>query len=261
MHERFKQRPLTMGVLTGVTALLGGIEPAAADIIPLSQPFGTIITSDSASGIISGSFSDSGSDLTTFSQFNTLGGTRELTGVTVTVTSLSSVLEATVSGSCFAELSTGNCGAAATNDSTFSVAISIAGPFSPLTQLLSTSASDQCTVGESGGSCSYNDSTSNLNLPSDFTFTATIAQLSLFAGLGTFDVTPGLSLAGEHSAFAESTFEASSNVSAGTSWSGTIDVTYEYRLVNGVPEPASLILLGTGLLWSWIWTIKKTTSS
>ena len=165
----------------------------------------------------------------------------------MTVTSLSSVLEATVSGSCFAELSTGNCGAVATNDSTFSVAISIAGPFSPLTQLLSTSASDQCTVGESGGSCSYNDSTSNLNLPSDFTFTATIAQLSLFAGLGTFDVTPGLSLAGEHSAFAESTFEASSNVSAGTSWSGTIDVTYEYRLVNGVPEPASLFLLGAGL--------------
>src|SRR5215471_16608111 len=160
MREGLKQRPLTLSVLTGVTALVGGIEPAAAGFVPLSQSFGTITASDthsSSSGQTSGDFSATGSDPTSFNLFDTLGGTRALTGVTVTVTSESSNVEATASGSC-ASSSTGvGCGASATNDSTFSALISIAGPFSPLTQLLSTTASDSCTVGTPNTSCNYNE--------------------------------------------------------------------------------------------------------
>jgi hypothetical protein len=246
VSERSKPRPLAVGVLTGVTALVGGIEPAAADVLPLSQSFGTISVSDTEFGFGSGSFSGSGSDPTTFNLFDTQGGTRQLTGVTVTVTSSSATLEATVDGSCLAS-SDANCQASAENDSTFSVAISIAGPFSPVNQMLSVSASDQCSIVESGP-CSLSDSESNGTLPNQFTFTASVAQLSQFAGLGTFDVTPAVGLAGIFGGVTEGpVIESSLTASANTTWSGTIDVTYEYRLANAAPEPASLLLVGVGL--------------
>ena len=250
MHERFMQSPLAISVLTGVTALVGGIEPAAAAIIPLSQSFGTISASDTEnrggaqSG--SGSFSDSESDPTAFSQFDPMGGTRELTGVTVTVSSLSALVQASINANCAGSGIT--CVGSATNDSTFSVAIGLGGALTPTTQMLSAMASDSCTLGAGPAGCQYSETASTSTLPGQFSFTATVAQLSQFVGLGTFDVTPQLSLGGGFSwNHGPTSFENSLSANALSQWSGTIDVTYEFRLVNVVPEPASLFLVGAGL--------------
>lgn len=77
MEDKRKPSPLAISALTGVTALVGGIEPAAADSISLSQSFGTLSASDhNTSSTRSGSesFSGTDSDATTFSQFDSMGG-------------------------------------------------------------------------------------------------------------------------------------------------------------------------------------------
>jgi len=248
MREKFRQSPLALGVLTGVTALVGGIEPAAADFESQSLDFGTISVSDSSTAIpTTGTFSDNNNDPTEFSLFNTMGGTRTLTGVTVTVTSETSLLEVSVSGQCSGDFV--SCGATATNASTFSVAFSIAGPlFSD--KMLSASADDNCNDESVEGSCMFQDSNSNSGL-SPFNFMATVGQLSLFQldGFGTFSVTPQIQLSGEFSTSldAEASPSGSSTIAADTTWSGTIDVRYDFDLVSTVPEPASLLLVGAGL--------------
>lgn len=248
MDKAAKSRSLQIGVLTGVTALVGGIEPAAADVM-LSDAFGTINVNANNAFRLSGNFSGSGTDPTMFNLFDTQGGIRELTGVTITVTTGSSTVEASVSGSCASGSAGTNCLGNATNDSSFSVAISIAGAsFLPANQPLSAVASDNCTILGPNTACQFSDSADSASSPSQFTFTATVPELSQFVGPGTFTVTPTINLTGPFSLTSEgSIFETSLTATAHTDWSGTIDVAYQFSAVNGVPEPASWLLVGGAL--------------
>jgi hypothetical protein len=261
--EPFKRNALTSSVMTGITALFGGIEPASAGLISLPSVGFDVTASDSASGTfssassITGSFADTGSDPHAFAMFNTLGGTRTLTQVVVNVNTTQTQLNADVSGNCGDISGNGSCGATAPNQSEFSAVIDLAGlgsNLSPSPQSGSRTATDMCNYTASvEPTCNYSDfppsGSASLSVFSD-TFTSA-ADLALFTGLSMYQIIPGLSLGGGYSASLNTTGitepHSAWSVSADTTWTGTIDVEYTFEENAAVPEPATLFLFGTGL--------------
>lgn len=250
MYKKLKGYRLTMSVLTGFAVVVGGIDPVAAIPIFSSLPFtasGLVsLTLDGSAVTIPGTLSGDPSDPTSFSQFDTLGGTRVLNSVVVTVPASSATLTAFVDPGC-----DGNefpCDATMQNTSTFSVGIDAptggALDFNllPLTQMFS-SPTATC---DSSDTCS-GDSDSQTSTPGLSAFNLTLntpAELNAFIGSGSFVVTPLVALSGAFSV----TNDNSTFVSASTDWGGTIEVTFNYtELAAAIPEPASLILLAAGL--------------
>jgi hypothetical protein len=267
----FKVNVLAAGVMTGVTALFGGIEPAWAGPIVQSKSF-TVSATDQGSGSVCCSpSSDSGNfdalnntSSQSFLRFDTLGGTRALTDVIVKVSpNFETYMRADVSGNCFTDVSGTVCDANATNHSEFSVLIDVGvGIDVGSPQAFDTDTFDSCTA-DPGAPCNYGKQGSLYPMLSEFSVTInTPADLALFVGAGSYNIVPTLDLTGSYGASIDfqnvavggivPTVGGPDNawgVSASTDWYGDIEVTYNYREVpQGVPEPTTLFLVGAGLV-------------
>jgi hypothetical protein len=277
---------LAMGVLTGVTALVGGIEPASALVINPPQSAGFSLTvmdeqdycggydctpSDEQAGSDSGMWDSTGDGMATaskaFSLFNDLGTTLMLNAVTVTVsTAAESKQKVTLQGTCepgFDESS--GCTTDADNQTTFSAKIDLGGGM--VFDLAPTSATltfepllpiGQC-ADDTGEGCEW---TALMEMTAvslaDFSLTITDpTDLQKFVGGGIFNVVPKATLGGGY-AYSwgdnDSGGETDNNTNSGmvgaeTNWFGTISVTYDYeeKPRNPVPVPATLLLFGAGI--------------
>lgn len=263
MTDTLKQKPLTVGVLAGVTAIVGGIEPASAN--PITESFNVTVT-DSAqingTDGTSGNFEDSSSDPTEFSLFDDQGGTLQLTSVEVVATTVNeSRIGAFVNGDCVGEF--GDCSGESVNETTFSAQIDLGGGIDllPLTQMLSLTAEDSCSISEGIG-CSFVDEPFNSfgdTDVSDFAVTITDqSTLDLFVGTGFYDVIPALALDGSFEVIANEAFVEESSAGVQTDWLGSITVTYESREVEQpVPLPGTLFLFGTGLAAAGLGRVRR----
>ena len=267
----FKVNALAAGVMTGVTALFGGIESASAIPIVQNGSF-SVSATDNDSGTVTnspatGNFNDpDNTSPTPFSLFDTLGGTLALTDVIVKVlSSPETYMRVDVSGSCNSDVS-GNdidCSADARNHSEFSVLIDLGTGIGvgSLQSFDTLTALDVCTA-YFFEPCTYDDFQSTNPAVSEFSVTInTPAELALFVGAGSYNIVPTLDLTGAYGASISGPGigaggivptvvgpENAWGVSAGTDWYGNIEVTYNYREVpQGVPEPGTLFLVGAGL--------------
>jgi hypothetical protein len=269
--EKFKRNPLAASVMTGVTALLGGIEPAS--VAAETHSFSVSVSDtehDNVTATTSGSFFDNTNTTapTPFSKFNNQGGTLTLTQVVVNVITdpTKSQLKVDAKGTCGndqANTSGGPCSSSLQNTSEFSALIELGSPPGiglGADQDFSTALITPGCAFTAAQTCNYSGSdTSN---PSVLLLSDTItgADLALFVGSGSFDVTPALGLGGPFTAFVPSIQGTPFNdyasdpdpmlnnfLSATTNWAGTIEVEYTFQQNGAVPEPATLFLFGTGL--------------
>jgi len=264
--EKFKRNPLAASVMTGVTALLGGIEPAS--VAAETHTF-TVSVSDTEQDNVTtttmGSFTGNTTAPTSFFQFDNEGGTLTLTQVVVKLTTTTDQLSVDAVGICGNVVETpglsSSCSSSLQNTSEFSAQIMLGsgiglGP----DQDFSTSLTTECdfTDGILSTTCEYSMSHNSNPSVSTFSDTITGPNLALFVGSGSFDVTPALDLSGPFTAtvpsiegtpfndYGTDMFDPS-HFSATTNWAGTIEVDYTFQQNGAVPEPATLFLFGTGL--------------
>jgi len=241
---------LLAGMFSGVAVLVAGMAPATGGLVLSSQSF-TINVTDPQTLVgpgfgqppatTTGTFSGNQSDPTSFLQFDTLGGTRVLNSVVITVPASTALLTASVD--CDPDDNFSVCIASAQNVSTFSVGVdaptggALEFNLLPLTQQFSTSTIT-CIFCE-------DDSTSSSPAVGAFGLTLTTpADLNAFIGSGSFNVDPLVSLSGAFSASNDN----NTDVSASTDWNGTIQVTFNFtEATAAVSEPASVLLLAAGL--------------
>ena len=241
---------LLAGMLSGVAVLVAGIDPAAGGLVFTSQTF-TVNVSDPHTLVgpgfgqtpttTTGTFSDTQSDPTSFLQFDTLGGTRVLNSVVITVPASTATLTASVD--CDPADDFSFCTASAQNVSTFSVGVdaptggALEFNLLPLTQQFSSPTA----------TCLLCEDASTLSSPTVGGFGLTLttpADLNAFIGSGSFNVDPLVSLSGAFAA----TNDNNTDVSASTDWNGNIQVTFNFTEVTAaVSEPASVLLLAAGL--------------
>ena len=268
---KFKRNPLAASVMTGVTALLGGIEPAP--VAAETHSFSVSVSDteqDNVTTTTSGSFFDSTNTTapTSFAKFNDQGGTLKLTQVVVSLITdpIKTQLNVDAKGTCGNDqvgTSGGSCSSSLQNSSEFSALIELDSGISlGADQDFSTALiTPGCEFTDTVFSSTCNYSGSNTSKPSVVTFSDTItgSNLALFVGSGSFNVTPALGLGGPFTAFVPSIEGAPFNdylfnegiipegLSATTDWGGTIEVVYTFQQNGAVPEPATLLLFGTGL--------------
>ena len=235
-----------------VAALSCGAEPALATLLTLpSQNFSLTasVPGNFTVDVTNGGSTDDPSVTKSFAQFDTLGGTLTLNSVKIVISTTSTSLSAAIiSFDCDLD----GCSGDAMNSSTFEVTVDGLLPLSqgPFSQTASVTCGlvDDC---EPDTANPLSDTPAALH-PSltDFTFNLS-SGLGAFIGSGTFDVTPDLSLAALFNALGLSNTGGDDNgtqMTTDSAWGGTITVTYDYTApTNGVPEPASLVLIGTAL--------------
>jgi hypothetical protein len=234
----------TVQILTGVTMLVGLSEGAhAIPLTPETQSFSVNAVSTDAdrdqSGL-SGSATFSGTRELSFSLFDTLGGTRDLTGVEFTWTSDEG---ARVSAAAGIERANAGESLSVNVSADFLINLILGGS----TTIFSNNVSDQdsCNAND-GGSCSANA------FAQDFSGgTYSPPGIGSFqqdgGGLFGIDLLVDEGIANFSSECSgECVGDWVSNPRGG--WFGTFTVAYEYDEIDAeVPEPASLLLLGAGL--------------
>jgi hypothetical protein len=270
---------LAMGVLTGVTALVGGIEPASAAAInpPQSAGFDLMVSDshtysgadqnpDDDEGGSAGPFpwaNDMATDPKSFSMFDDLGMTLMLNSVTITVETTSESLDARLTGASCSSADPGNsggsdCSVDVKNETTFSAQVDLGGGMffdmllggtTDTTKLLQTTLQSACQ--SSDESCALNPTISSIPVSlADFSLTITDQiDLQKFVGASFFHVVPKASLGGDYGYSWGDNDTNSGTVGAETTWGGTISVTYDYqeKPTNPVPAPATLFLFGAGV--------------
>ncbi len=256
MQPRKIDNGVKAGVLTGITMLVGGVESsvAVADMTPPEGPkFFDVVASANAPPFsttdplpLTFPLSATDSETLNFMQFDSTLGT--LDGVSVAFTpafQLGNTAGATalVTGSAeeFSSASSGNADFSVSNESSFSVDIlgDITIPFGPLTPIA------MCSFDFMG----VTDCPDPVSLELQPTFTVDItSNLNSFIGAGTFPVIPRVAMTGslDISAIDDPQTIVASGSASGF-WEGFASVTYTFTPPAAVPEPGTLVLLGTGL--------------
>jgi hypothetical protein len=268
--SNFQQKhPVAIGVMTGVTMLVGGTEPSEAVVMPVEQPFfcsAQKSVTDAEVGLDNSD--DFGGEPFQFNtcmsfdvaKFDTEGGTKTLTQVGFAVTSVSnsegSRLLTTLSGS--ANEPTDDFGTLtfeANNDPTLSFSVPGIGNLTPASY--SPTGSNNCEVSSPDAFC---ETTTNVQTDISPVFNGSSMDaliLGLFQadGGGVFPATPSVdSLTGffglspDPTACPDVVDICTMDASAAVEWDGLLTVTYTYDLVSRVPVPGTLPLLGLGLL-------------
>ena len=236
-------------ILTGVTMLVGLSEGAQAGImLPEETQNFSVSASDTGTGNdSSGSGSFSGTDEHSFSLFDTMGGTRELTDVEFTwgpgagersdhVSASASVSHRGVEGSEPSDLHVDA-------NATFTIDLDLSGTSTFFTQFVM-APEDSCAA-DLGQTC---NATASSNPVLDGIYSP--GPLAIFEADGGGQFGIDLSIIDGEASYAVfgSLPEAAGWISINSSWDGQFTVAYEYKEIpTQIPEPTSLLLFSAGL--------------
>ncbi|MCW8092965.1 PEP-CTERM sorting domain-containing protein [Alteromonas sp. ASW11-130] len=245
-------------ILPGVTAILGSVQPAVADVITTSTIYNSVSIYDTQSGpslVADSTIGFNGARTTTSSieQFDSLGGTRILEGVELVINNYQEVaVRAYAEATCNNRSSSGyTCNL---SSSPLNVLFLAQLDFGSTTEdLFSIDASrslsgsceftETCTVEESDGGL-------GLDLPSTWSGTITdSALLAKFIGTGTYDFQSSLFTSGGISASSSGVEDVTITDLEGSlyaHWYSETTVNYTFSTVD-VPEPMTWLLFASGL--------------
>lgn len=232
----------TVGMVTSALVLAMGT--ASADTISFSNPF-SLTNGTSGGGVFPQTVNAvQATTAVSLTQFNTNLGT--LTGIKITVTSVQATIDTFLRGS----KASGSGSASLTLSGTATGGIDLpGGATDSIPNFTFTPTSTVCSV-TGTGSCVVGNSNSASPLPSYLTFPGVGDPAFSTVGVGSFLVNMTLDLQQTLNRNSALITNTPGQASVDAAWNGsvTVEYTFDRKAPPSIPEPSTMVLMGSALL-------------